>query len=129
MSSNYNGLIMTLKRKRVIWDYYLTSINVTQTWYNEDTFVLADQTQQVIYVTDLKRGEGWKVVEKVQLKGVWDIQEKDQEDEDTQKQEEYNKETQLIMRFLWSNKTVWIKISIEICYSSRGSCRSTINAK
>ena len=72
------------KRKRVRQDYHLTSINVTRTWYIEDPFVLASQARQVMYIDDLKLGKGWKVVEKVQHRGVWDIQEKDEVVEDTQ---------------------------------------------
>ena len=39
-----------------------------------------------MYIANLKRGEGWKVMEKVQLISVWVVQEKD---EDVQEQKEY----------------------------------------
>ncbi|KAK9190485.1 hypothetical protein WN943_019090 [Citrus x changshan-huyou] len=42
-----------------------------------------------MYINDPKLGKGWKVVAKVQHRGVWDIQEKDEVVEDTQEQEEY----------------------------------------
>ena len=62
---------------------------MTRTWYIKDPFVLASQTRQVMYINDPKLGKGWKVVAKVQHRGVWDIQEKDEVVEDTQEQEEY----------------------------------------
>ena len=48
-----------------------------------------------MYIDDLKLGKGWKVVEKVQHRGVWDIQEKDEVVEDTQEQEEYQQNDSL----------------------------------
>ncbi|XP_052294335.1 uncharacterized protein LOC107178912 isoform X1 [Citrus sinensis] len=71
-----------LKKKRINRDFHLTSINITRTWYKEDPFVLAIQAQQVSYTDDPKLGVGWKVVEKVQHRGLWDVQEKERLNED-----------------------------------------------
>ncbi|KAK9194114.1 hypothetical protein WN944_004816 [Citrus x changshan-huyou] len=48
----------------------------------KDPFVLAIQAQQVSYTDDPKLGVGWKVVEKVQHRGLWDVQEKEMLNED-----------------------------------------------
>ncbi|KAK9209344.1 hypothetical protein WN944_001710 [Citrus x changshan-huyou] len=71
-----------LKKKRINRDFHLTSINITRTWYKEYPFVLAIQAQQVSYTNDPKLGVGWKVVEKVQHRGLWDVQEKERLSED-----------------------------------------------
>ena len=71
-----------LKIKRINRDFHLTSINITRTWYKEDPFVLAIQAQQVSYTDDPKLGVGWKVVEKVHHRGLWDVQEKERLNED-----------------------------------------------
>lgn len=64
------------KQKRTVVDYHLTSINVNRKWYMDDSYILGIQAQQVFYMDDLVLGPQWKVVEKVQHRGIWDIPEK-----------------------------------------------------
>ncbi|KAL2492096.1 Uncharacterized protein Adt_27724 [Abeliophyllum distichum] len=64
-------------QKRTVEDYHLTSINVNRNWYVDDSYILAIQAQQVFYMDDLVLGPQWKVVQKVQHRGIWDIPEKD----------------------------------------------------
>lgn len=54
-----------LKKKRVHKDYHLTSINVTQTWYDEGRFVLATQAQLVMYINKPTISKEWNAVENI----------------------------------------------------------------
>ncbi|KAL6202866.1 hypothetical protein ACLB2K_026570 [Fragaria x ananassa] len=47
------------------YDYNLTSINTTSTWYDDEPFILATEAQQVFYLDDYKLGSHWKVVQKL----------------------------------------------------------------
>ncbi|XP_060673255.1 uncharacterized protein LOC132803758 [Ziziphus jujuba] len=51
-----------VKKKKMITEFQITSINVTSYWYKNDPFVLASQAKQVFYVDDYKMGQHWKVV-------------------------------------------------------------------
>ncbi|KAL0432043.1 UNVERIFIED_CONTAM: hypothetical protein Sradi_0830300 [Sesamum radiatum] len=51
----------------------ITSVNVCKTWYNDQPFVLAYQVRQVFYLQDLKLGKNWRIVEKTQPRGTYDI--------------------------------------------------------
>lgn len=63
-------------------DYNLTSINTSSTWYEDEPFILANEAQQVFYLDDDKMGLNWKVVQKIQLRHVWDVPEVEDEDVD-----------------------------------------------
>ena len=63
------------KRKRIQKDHNLICINVSNTWYRNDPFILASQAQQVFYVNDPKIGSNWKVVEKSHHRHIWDVPE------------------------------------------------------
>ena len=76
--------------------------------------LLCLQARQVMYITNLKCCERWKVVEKVQLRGVSDVQEKDKENEDEQEQEEYQQNDSIEYEVLWLKKFIWIEISMEM---------------
>ncbi|XP_028084013.1 uncharacterized protein LOC114285184 [Camellia sinensis] len=52
---------------------HLTTINVRSRWYQNNPFVLPSQVQQVFYVNDTKLGEHWKVVERLQCRGIWNV--------------------------------------------------------
>ena len=52
--------------KKVIRDYYLTSLNVNNRWYDGDPYVLAKQARLVFYIDDLKFGHPWKVMQRIQ---------------------------------------------------------------
>lgn len=53
------------KRKRIIRDYHLTSLNVNDKLYAKDSFVLAKQAQHVFYLDDPNLGSRWKVIQKI----------------------------------------------------------------
>ncbi|KAL3839153.1 hypothetical protein ACJIZ3_023744 [Penstemon smallii] len=54
-------------------DSNITSVNVSKTWYEDQPFVL-----QVFYIEDLKLGKSWRVVEKIQPRGSYDIPKKNE---------------------------------------------------
>ncbi|KAF7153609.1 hypothetical protein RHSIM_Rhsim01G0162500 [Rhododendron simsii] len=58
-------------------DAHFTSIDVRSRWYKNDPFVLPIQVKQVFYVNDTKFGDHWKVVERLQHRGIWDIPQRD----------------------------------------------------
>lgn len=61
---------------------HLTTIDVRSRWYQNDPFVLPSQVQQVFYVNDTKLGEHWKVVERFQRRGIWNVPELEDVDPD-----------------------------------------------
>lgn len=70
--------VNTRKRKKIIRDYHLTSLNVNDKWYAKDSFVLAKQAQQVFYLDDPNFGSGWKVIQKIRHRHIWDMPENEQ---------------------------------------------------
>ncbi|XP_028072583.1 uncharacterized protein LOC114274804 [Camellia sinensis] len=58
-------------------DTHCTSIDVRRRWYKDDPFVLPSHVKQVFYVDDTKLGGHWKVVERLQHRGIWDVPEQD----------------------------------------------------
>ncbi|XP_060674310.1 uncharacterized protein LOC132804260 [Ziziphus jujuba] len=62
-----------VKKKKMITEFQITSINVTSYWYKIDPFVLASQAKQVFYMDDYKMGQHWKVVRKVHHRHLWDF--------------------------------------------------------
>lgn len=64
-------------RNKIQKDYDLTSVNVSNLWYEDDPYVLASQAQQVFYVDDHKNGANWKVVHKMEHRHLWDVSEVD----------------------------------------------------
>lgn len=71
-----------LNRRMIRHDYNLTSINTSSTWYEDEPFILSNEAQQVFYLDDDKLGSSWKVVQKIQLRHVWDVPEVEDEDVD-----------------------------------------------
>lgn len=67
--------------KKMKFDYHLTSLNVNNQWYIYDPYVLPNQAHKVFYLDDPKLGHPWKVVQKIQYRHVWDVPERE-EDED-----------------------------------------------
>lgn len=63
------------KRNRIVRDYHLKSVNTNTLWYKNDPYVLATQAQQVFYFDDPKLGSGWKVIQKIRHRHVWDVPE------------------------------------------------------
>ncbi|KAK2659079.1 hypothetical protein Ddye_005612 [Dipteronia dyeriana] len=66
----------------IIDEYNLISVNVRNTWYKNDPFVLSCQTQQVFYLNDIKLRKDWRVVDKSQPRGNYDVLEQEVEKED-----------------------------------------------
>ncbi|KAF7114861.1 hypothetical protein RHSIM_RhsimUnG0074200 [Rhododendron simsii] len=58
-------------------DAHCKSIDTRTRWYKDDSFVLPSQVQQVFYIKDTKFGENWKVVERIQRRGIWNVLEMD----------------------------------------------------
>ncbi|XP_070677853.1 uncharacterized protein [Malus domestica] len=68
---------MSVKR-----DHGLLSVNTTRRWYDEDPYILATMAKQIFYLDDPKVGNGWKVVQKIDRRGLYDIPEVDHDDND-----------------------------------------------
>ncbi|XP_060673911.1 uncharacterized protein LOC107404290 [Ziziphus jujuba] len=71
-----------VKKKKMITEFQIISINVTSYWYKNDPFVLASQAKQVFYVDDYKMGQHWKVVRKVHHRHLWDFPDRLDEGDD-----------------------------------------------
>ncbi|KAB2607434.1 hypothetical protein D8674_007151 [Pyrus ussuriensis x Pyrus communis] len=63
-------------------DHGLLSVNTTTHWYDEDPYILATMAKQIFYLDDPKAGNGWKVVQKIERRGLYDIPELDHDDND-----------------------------------------------
>lgn len=61
------------KRKIIICEYHLTSLNVNDKLYANDSFVLAKQAQHVFYLDDPNLGSRWKVIQKIRHRHIWDV--------------------------------------------------------
>lgn len=72
----------TSSRKTMYIDAHVTSTDVRSWWYQSDPFVLPSNVQQVFYVNDTKFGAHWQVVQRVQHRGVWDVSELDDDDDE-----------------------------------------------
>ena len=57
----------------------LLSVNITRCWYSEDPYILATMAKQIFYIDDPKVGRGWKVVQKIDHRGVY-IPDRDPDD-------------------------------------------------
>ncbi|XP_062093425.1 uncharacterized protein LOC133799424 [Humulus lupulus] len=62
------------RRKKIIIENNITSINTSGEWYKDDPYKLANQVKQVFYLDDLLRGNQWKVVEGVNHRQIWDVE-------------------------------------------------------
>ena len=67
-------------RTSVKRDHGLLSVNTTRHWYDEDPYILATMAKQIFYLDDPKAGNGWKVVQKIDRRGLYDIPEVDHDD-------------------------------------------------
>ncbi|CAL1407368.1 unnamed protein product [Linum trigynum] len=61
------------RKKGIQTDGHVTSINVGSLWYENDSFILADQAKQVFYLKDTKLGKDWKVVRKCRHRHIFDV--------------------------------------------------------
>ncbi|KAL3618470.1 hypothetical protein CASFOL_037552 [Castilleja foliolosa] len=53
----------------------IVSVRVDGKWYEEDSYILADQARQVFYINDPKLGHNWRVVIPVSHRHVYDVSE------------------------------------------------------
>ncbi|KAL3618846.1 hypothetical protein CASFOL_037294 [Castilleja foliolosa] len=60
----------------------IVSVRVDGKWYEEDSYILADQARQVFYINDPKLGKNWRVVIPVSHRHVYDVTEMADEDID-----------------------------------------------
>ncbi|KAL3626909.1 hypothetical protein CASFOL_029220 [Castilleja foliolosa] len=60
----------------------IVSVRVDGKWYEEDSYILADQARQVFYINDPKLGTNWRVVIPVSHRHVYDVSEMADEDID-----------------------------------------------
>lgn len=61
--------------KTICTDAHCTVIDTGSRWYKDDPFVLPNQVKQVFFVNDTKLGGNWKVVQRIERRGIWDIPE------------------------------------------------------
>ncbi|KAL3626689.1 hypothetical protein CASFOL_029432 [Castilleja foliolosa] len=60
----------------------IVCVRVDGKWYEEDSYILADQARQVFYINDPKLGKNWRVVIPVSHRHVYDVSEMADEDID-----------------------------------------------
>lgn len=53
-------------------EFNMLSVNVTQTSYKDDPYILANQVEEVIYIPDTKLGKDWRDVERMQRRNLFD---------------------------------------------------------
>ncbi|CAN1145331.1 hypothetical protein LINPERHAP2_LOCUS43912 [Linum perenne] len=74
------------RKSRILEDGALTSIRVDRLWYDNDSYVLATQANQVFYIDDPKLGINWRVVHQFNHRHIFIGEFESQNDDDT----EYN---------------------------------------
>ncbi|KAI5334209.1 hypothetical protein L3X38_024342 [Prunus dulcis] len=52
-------------------------VNINRTWYDDDPYILANMTKQIMYLDDPKAESGWKVVQQMDQGNVHAILELD----------------------------------------------------
>ena len=58
-------------------DGHFKSININSFWYKSDPFILATQSTKIFYLQDNDLGNDWRVVQKFEHMGIYDVPEKD----------------------------------------------------
>ncbi|KAL2491530.1 Uncharacterized protein Adt_27158 [Abeliophyllum distichum] len=53
------------------------SVNSSTRWYDSDPYILATMAKQVFYVNDTKAGGGWKVVQNMDHRNIYNIPQKE----------------------------------------------------
>lgn len=67
------------KKSGIQKDGNIVSIKVTGKWYENDSYILADQARQVFYINDPKLGGNWRVVQPFQHRHIYDVDEMQEE--------------------------------------------------
>ncbi|KAL3638401.1 hypothetical protein CASFOL_017772 [Castilleja foliolosa] len=70
------------KLTRIKKEGNIVSVRVDGKWYEEDSYILADQARQVFYINDPKLGHDWRVVIPVSHRHVYDVSEMSNEEID-----------------------------------------------
>jgi len=58
-------------------DRHFKSINIKSFWYKSDPFVLATQSRKIFYLQNNDLDNDWRVVQKIEHRGIYDVPEKD----------------------------------------------------
>ena len=82
------------RKSNIHIDGDIISVNVSPTWYENDSYVLACQAKQIFYVNDTKLGKNWRVVQKFQHRRVFDVPEMQNDSMDIFNDEVYQDELQ-----------------------------------
>ena len=54
-------------------DGHFKSININSFWYKSDPFILATETTKIFYLQDNALGNDWRVVQKFEHRGIYDV--------------------------------------------------------
>ena len=66
---------LSSRKSSIYIDGDIISVNVSRTWYENDSYVLACQAKHIFYVNDTKLGKNWRVMQKFQHRHVFDVPE------------------------------------------------------
>ena len=81
-------------------EWNIISVNISRKWYVDQPFILASQAAQVFYVEDLKLGHNWRIIEKINPRGFFDVPERDEDEsinlEDPYQEEELDEELDVV---------------------------------
>ncbi|CAH9127368.1 unnamed protein product [Cuscuta epithymum] len=95
----YDWFDLGKRKERIRKEGYITSIKVTKTWYENDSYILADQAKQVLYMNDPKLGRDWRVVQPFQHRHIYDVPERQDEvinvDDDSSMEDEVYQEIEI----------------------------------
>jgi hypothetical protein len=58
-------------------DGHFKSININSFFYKSDPFILAIQSTKIFYLQDNNLGNDWRVVQKFEHRGIYDVPKKD----------------------------------------------------
>ncbi|XP_020422932.1 uncharacterized protein LOC109950000 [Prunus persica] len=70
---SHMAIMLSFLSVRLVHDYHLTSVNSMNLWYKDDPYVLAKQAQKIFFLDDPSLGHGWKVIQKIPHRHVWDV--------------------------------------------------------
>ena len=50
---------LSSRKSSIYIDGDIVSVNISRTWYENDSYVLACQSNQIFYINDTKLGKNW----------------------------------------------------------------------
>lgn len=112
-------------------DPHSTSVDIRSRWYKDDPFVLPSQVQQVFYLNDTKLGENWRVVERFERRGIWNVPEMDDFEANNAPNDEFQQEetTEFVPVVEDLITTPLLRNDIEPEIILEGSCRKRARAE